>query len=368
MLEEAIKEIIIETKLDSDKVHTILYDWATPLMRKGIIVKLSIKRWRARYPIQNYDLGFDEENDEWNEFSKNFLNFGSKYLLPKRILNEINKIENKARKNLENHSLDTIWGNFVPFSSYSEWKNKNEEIKKDFYNIAEKIYTDYPVLIKEVLSEYKKHSRTLYEKSNKKISYEEFEKRLIDSINLNIIPADQFKSSFIYEELFFFIPIPSDIQNDLYVKEKVELDRIKINNEKEEVNKERQIRSKIIEETTKLKKDYIEKFLESTVGEIRNRIINIITEIKRGIEVNNESVSIGGNRKKLLSMIEKIKMLDFYDDVEVQRYINQLHNDLTKDKEDRSDNEIKVTLNDLENAAKSSVKKMALGRINLVEI
>jgi hypothetical protein len=41
--------------------------------------------------------------------------------MPPEIRSEIMSMEAAARKCLDNYSFKTIWGNFLPYSSFSEW-------------------------------------------------------------------------------------------------------------------------------------------------------------------------------------------------------------------------------------------------------
>jgi hypothetical protein len=273
ILENAIEEIKNETGLDQDKVGTILQDWATPLMRKGIIVRLSIKRWRAVQNINNGDFGINSNDPEWEQFSNKYLKYGIKYLLPKETLQELSRVENKARRNLKEHSMETPWGDFVPFNSYFEWKEKNEEICKEYFELADRLTNEFPYLIQQVLDEYKKHARHIYNEKKLSISYEDFERQMLDDIMQSIIPANEFRATFVYNTLFFFIPIPSDVQKELLEFEKASLEKEKTENELAEVRKERDIRKKIIEETAKLK-DLTKTPLTSWIQDANKRGLN----------------------------------------------------------------------------------------------
>jgi len=361
--ENTIKSISEKTGASKEQIVSIVEDWATPLMRRGIIVKLSIKRWRATQKIEHSDTGLNSEDSEWRRFSSQYLKLGKKVLLPFHALSSLNRIESRSRSNLKECSYDTVWGRFVPYNSYAEWRVRNEQIRDDYFLAADEMVKRYPELIEEVLDEYRQHAKTLFYSVEKREGpYEEFEKQYIDEIRSSIISAEQFRASFEYDLFFSFIPIPSEVQKNLLEAESLE-------SEREEIGKEREIRKIVIEETAELKTKCIEQFLESTVGEIRGTVVRVIEEVKSGLDRGNDSPTIGKSRTKLLKMIKRIRMLDFYDDSEIQNLLARLENDLEKDKEDRSEDEVIKTLKELEFSAKKNVQNLiGEGRFSMVEL
>jgi len=363
LADNSIKEISKQTGIDVEEVTSIVEDWATPLMRRGIVVKLSIKRWRATQRISKGDTGLNSKDSNWMEFSTNYLSLGKKFLLPVESLSLLNRIENRGRANLKECSYDTVWGHFVPYNSYAEWKERNEEIKKEYFELANEMSLNYNTLVSEVLEEYKKHAKILYDSIEVPLEkYDSFEKDYLNKIKESIISAEKFRASFEYECFYSFIPIPSEIQKDLLEVESLE-------NQKEEVSKEREIRKIVIADTADLKSKYIDQFLESTVGGIRSMVARVIEDVRDGIDRNENNPTIGKSRTKLLKMIKKIRMLDFYDDAEIQDLLNKLQLDLNKDKEDRSEDEVVKTLIKLETSAKKNIRNLiGGGRFRMVEI
>lgn len=132
LIDKSIKDIAEKTGLSTDDVRSTIYQWATPLMEKGIIVRLEIKRWRGTKRISPEELGIDENDSRWNEF-KEYMSLGVRNLLDRRTNNRINAIENRARKLLKDYSFETVWGHFVPCTMFSEWQDKDKEIQKDYF-------------------------------------------------------------------------------------------------------------------------------------------------------------------------------------------------------------------------------------------
>ena len=363
LVEKAVKQISDKTGVDANEITSVIEDWATPLMQNGIIVKIGMKHWRATQSIDKDDMGFEEATPEWDRFSSEYMRFGVKYLLPREVLTQIGQVENNARKNLKDYSLNTVWGKFVPYTSYMDWKTRNETIEEEYYALSKNLYDNYEQIVESVLEQYKSHAKTLWESKQKTEdeTYEDFEKQITDDIRNHIISAEEFLESFKYETLFFFIPIPTDINQDL-------LDAENMENEKEKVSQERIVRAEIMKETARLKSEYIEQFLDNTIGEIRGMILGIVEDVRRSMEVHSDNLLVGKNRNKLIGMIEKVRLLDFYDDKEVKRSLDQLQIDLEKSPADRSEKEVLDTLSGLESAAKSGIQNLLGGRTRFLEV
>ena len=197
--------------------------------------------------------------------------------------------------------------------------------------------------------------------------YKEFEDDFIYRIRSEIISVDVFRASFKYEPFYFFIPLPSIIENDLLEKEKAMKDREDVGKEREKIWIEVDTHRRIMDEIAKQKSEQVEGFLSSTVGEIRKMIMNVIQEVRRGMALNEESILSDGTKKRLMSMIDKVRTLNFYDDEEMSRAMDQLQVDLDKDREYRSQNEILKSIEDLEKIAEYSINNIIGGRISLLE-
>ena len=216
IIDKTIEEITKMVDLKPEEIREHIEDWAIPLMTKGIIVRLNIKRWRGRSKIEPEELGIDRIDEQWESFSDEYINYGSKLLLPKRILKRMNNVECSARRNIKEYSFDTVWGQFVPCSVFDEWKTKNEEIKEKYIKEARLIYDDYESIIKEVIEEYKQMATKTYKRAKMTEDYTSFENRFIDNIKREIISKEDFLESLDYTSLYYFIPLPSQVKEEIY--------------------------------------------------------------------------------------------------------------------------------------------------------
>lgn len=361
-IDQTIKEICAQTSLEEHEVKANIEDWALALMMKGIVVGLEIKRWRAKVTMKEEDLFLTQENDEdWQEFQSNYLSFGRRLVIPKRIDDRLNSIERMARRNLEQYSFNTVWGSFVPCTVFDDWRIRNEQLKAEFYRARREICEEWEPIKKEILDEYTEFSKILYKKHNPDVDYEEFENKILSQVKNSIMTSETFYRSFQFDSIFYYIPVPTQVQTEMFMAEKI-LDK------RDQMQKEVEMRNFVHEETMKKKSEQIESFLNETVFRIREMMMSIIDEVKTAVALDRSSVATGKTRSKLLKMIDKVRKVDFFSDEEVQNALDKLQIDLEKENEYRSEDEIMRSLEELEAITKANITNVGSGRARLLEL
>ena len=134
-------------------------DWALALMTKGVIVKLSIKRWPATISLTPESLGLKFKNDDSYEAYRKYVYLGRQNLLPPDIISEIRTTDSRARALLDSYSFDTIWGKFVPFTAFKEWERENARLKDLYLQQAISLGSQYKTIIEIVRKDYKKMNK-----------------------------------------------------------------------------------------------------------------------------------------------------------------------------------------------------------------
>jgi len=308
-------------------------DWALALMRKGIIVRLTMSRWSGFTKIDPNDLGL-KFSDDSRDFMKRYLSLGSERLLPPEIMNEITAIERRARFNLDAHSFDTIWGKFIPYHAFEDWESQNEQCKSMFFEFARGLSSKYSAITDIVRSEYRKLGvdvwHRLYPQGGEPT--ESFLTNFSDKIVQKIPSAVDIISSFRYESVFFVIPVPSIIQENVARAQNIEREQTIKN-----VNTEIEIRTKqrIAEEYVARKTELIDGFLNSTVVSMRKYIEELCQSVLESIGKSGMNDISKLNQRKILAMIDKVKLLNFYDDKDINNLLLDLKVEATKVKGER---------------------------------
>lgn len=313
-------------------------NWAMALMTQGVIVKLSLSYWRAKAPLKAEELGLKFQGNDVLSFMQKYVNLGSESLLPPEIISDITFVENKARENLREHSFDTIWGRFIPYTAFAEWQDNDKVIREDFDTVAHNLCDKYDSILLIVKDEYKKMAKDVWhrlypDKGEPTLSFvEEFISKII-----NKIPSkNKIFNSFRYETIYFSIPLPSLIENDVFkaeeIKNKKEISKFNIELEKE-------TKKRISEEYIKRKQEYIDGFLETTVSSMRKYVSDLCDGIIQSIlKKDNKKDVTKTQRDKIKSLIKKVKLLNFHNDIEVNKMLKDLETEIDKFKGDRNKN------------------------------
>lgn len=310
-------------------------DWALALMSRGVIVDLRIGIWRGRARLQAEDLGLQFVDNEAQEFMSKYIVLGSEKLLPAQINKEMSMIESAGRKCLERHSFDTVWGKFVPFHAFDSWANENEIVKRQFNDYVIQFCNKYNEIVDIIAIEYQKMARDVWKRThpNSSSAPEPFVSEFVNKVKAKIPPQSQMPSFFHYDEIFFNIPLPSVIQENVAAAKKVEVDTT---NKLFEADLERRTKQRIADEYLAKKKDLIDGFLNATVSSMRKYVEDLCGEVLEAIGKNNVKDLSLKQQEKIVAMIDKVKMLNFYNDSEIEKLLNELRFEAMKVKGERN--------------------------------
>jgi len=343
-----------DEKFEDIDAQVVRDDWALALMEQGVIVRLSIMRWTAMTNLNYHELGIAFGDDQTQEFMSRYIKLGQEKLLPPKVSNEIIMAERRARNCLIEHSFDTIWGKFVPYSAFAEWKEANEETKLEFFEVAKSIGDRYDYIVEEVRRDYSIMGadvwRRIYPDSDGAPS-ESFLQNFTSKIIDKIPSRDEIIASFKYNVTFFKIPLPSFIQEDINKVEKLIQDG------------EITAREHILEIETKAiianeyrdrKKELIDGFLESTVAHLRHHIAELANHTYDVLQRNEKDITMT-HVKRIKRIIQKVKTLNFHNDSEITNILEDLDIEVSKFKGERDKKLISIKLRELVELSKKEV-------------
>lgn len=317
-------------------------DWALALMSQGIIVKLSISRWSAKMKLKPETLGLRFINEDGSDFMKDYVRLGQQNLLPPQVLKELETLEARARILLATYSFNTVWGKFVPFTAFEEWEKANNAIRMDFIEQAKSIGERYDSLVGAVKKDYCKLARDVWarlypeDKGGATVSFvEDFVTKIINKIP----PREDIVASFKYNALYFVIPMPSFVSENIARAERILQDAaVEADMKKFENEMEKETKRKVADEYIARKKELIDGFLESTVKMMRKYISDLCDSVLQAIAQKSRSGRVtSGQLNKLKAMIKKVKLLNFYDDDDISKLISDLDKEIDKFKGERND-------------------------------
>ena len=340
-----------------DNIQMLVDNWTLALMRNGIIVNLKVCRWRGTAKLTPETLGISFTDEGAHSFAKKYLSLGYQKLLPPRINREFQAIERRARDLLGIYSFDTVWGRFVPITAFEEWEIQNEELKIEYLELAKQFGDGFDNIVSTVKSDYKNLARDVWARlypdngGEPTTSFiETFSSNMVDKIP----DLMQIMSNFKYEAVYSFIPMPSFIEKDLTVARDIERDReLKDYNANLQKQTEHRIASIYVEK----KQELIEGFLESTVSTMRKYVAELCDEVLTSLGKHRHKNRVPDSQvKKLKKMIKRVRVLNFYDDEEVDSRFNELEFEIDKFQCDMNKDVVVRKLEEIAEVAKKQFK------------
>jgi len=328
-------------------------DWALALMSQGVIVKLSVNRWRGEVSLSEEMLGLRSVDEDSSDFMRKYIQLGKQKLLPPRILSELVTLEQRSRNLLDNYSFTTVWGKFVPFTAFKEWERQNNILREDFREQAKAIGNNYNNIVEMVRNDYKNLAKDVWYRlypNGQGSPTEPFIEDFVSKVVSKIPSSEDIVASFKYNVTYFIIPMPSFVSQNV-----ADAERIRRESEMEELSNEmeKETKRRISEEYMAKKKELIDGFLESTVmtmrkyvGELCDSVIYAISNKSKYGKVTSRHVN------KLRTMIGKVRILNFYDDGEINSLIDGLEDELGKIKGERDDGVIVDKLKEISDTGK----------------
>ena len=365
-------------------------DWSV-FLQEGVIVTLTIKRYRGVTSVDFSELGIDDSSDaQLKSFLGEYIQPGQKRLIPPEIEGQLKSIETTARQNLKDRSFDcsafASSGKFVPKSMYPEFKAANEELADRFYAIRDEFAENYDTIIGQVRRDYKVLAENLYMQSHpdaKKPSAK-YVNTFVDKIVAQIPSADEIVASFEYSTVLQRIPdyLLRVISKKNSIDEKVM--RIAATNQPKDdlTSRKRAAAGRAAgmdtadaaimpdddEAIDEIERDIRESISTQSEGMVSDFVTEILMRLRTMAYEGSSSIiqSIDKNEGKLVgrasikahSMIEDLRKMNFYGDTELEEMVAKLEASLGSDKSERDVAEVKQAAMELRAWSESSMDEI----------
>jgi len=167
---------------------------------------------------------------------------------------------------------------------------------------------------------------------------------------VNKIPSRQkIIASFKYDVTYLTITMPT-----LFEREISDAQAIKRKREMQNLHHalEKRVQERIAEEYATKRTELVDSFLESTVLTMRNYISELCQSVLNCIGRIKRTGIPDMYLKRLQEMINKVRFLNFYDDEQVSKLIDDLEDEINKIKGERDKDLIEEKLQEIVNIAK----------------
>lgn len=306
-------------------------EWVFALMKKGLLVKLTISCWKG---ISNLDfdaLGIKFNDENVADFMQKYVKLGSHKMLPPDIIREITKVSQKGRRVLEEHSFNTVWGKFVPWTAFEEWEKENEVAKENFVEMVRNLGNRYDEIVARVKVDYQQMAKDSWGRlypDDEGGPTEAFVTNFVNKIVEKIPEREELLTRFKYDTSYSVILMPSIVEENIEKGKEIQRE----SEQKDfELELEKSLKERLAEQYVQERQRYIDGFLESTVQTMRKYVAELCDSVLQSMGKLKIRKSLTGNhKKKIKKMILKVRNLNFYDDQEVSSLLNELETEVDK--------------------------------------
>jgi hypothetical protein len=350
--------------LNVDGIKTGNPKWLA-LMREGVVVKIHVRRWRAKSRLDLTDLGLPSESDD---LIGDLLNLGDKRLLPKDLASRLEAIESAGRKALDRNGFATFWGTFVPANNFDTWKTENDTQKQRYLAARNDLRDSYTDIVAQLTDAYRGAARAAFRRAKALDLRSMTRQDLLDEalfvttfvrrITAQIPAENQVYDSFGWEEEYTYIPLPSLLAEDAAERDRItaernlarqreELERddlwhtITIRDEADRARRDALIRmnEEVTAEARTKKQQLIDGFLGDLVKQLRSLIYEATTDILATMQRSAGKLH-PRSVVQLRNLIEQVSQMNFFGDTETDAMIRRVRSifDQRPEAGKRSDN------------------------------
>lgn len=370
-LENARRRTTIAAILGLDAGTISVQDIGQNLMQEGVIVDLSLSRWRARQSLGLDDLGLPPLDADEAKAVSSIFRLGEKRLLPDTYFNRLVALERVIYRTLERYSFKSPWGSFVPATAFPAWKEAHAQAVADYFGLRDEIVRDYEQIMTLLQEQYAVASRRAYRVLNKLggvldpdrlTDQEAFVAATWTRIRAAIPPATEIATSFRLDVNYSLVPLPSllsqgapdagtasdatvaALRSRVSAAEEAEARRKKLI---DDMNRD------VLAQARAKKEELIDGFLAGLVAQLRGLIYQVSVDTLSGLEgkaaLHNRSLGA------LKELIGKVERLNFFGDSEATAMIAQIQGLLEREPKDRTPAEIQRVLRAVGTVARSSL-------------
>jgi len=337
------------------------------VMQQGVVVELHISRWRGKVRLDLSDLGLPAEAED--DLYSHLVSLGYKKLLPKKRTKQgkdisyvdlLDNLESSARKWLVANSYQTHWGRFVPYTMYAGWKEKNEQLRKEYFGLRNEICSCYDDIVNSLKIEYGAMAMAAYRRNaalitgRERLTEREFIDRFIKHV-INMVPsAGYIEASFGYETDVSYVPLPSELERDISKARDI---RLKEAADRAMISSLESMNDDVMRQARQKKEEMLDNFLLDVTRQIRGTLYEATTEVLASIKRNGKLV--GKSSGQLANIVQSVSSLNFYGDRDITAMIAKMQDVLDTPVKDRSVEEVTSSLREIGILTRSSL--VALG-------
>ncbi|MCP4427229.1 MAG: hypothetical protein GY803_22300 [Chloroflexi bacterium] len=217
--DDELARIEREFGIDQDSIQVIDPEWER-YMKEGVLVDVHLGRWRARKSLSAKDLGLylHNPNDKSElrriEAAEKTMRLGQMYLLPKRVVDQADAIERRARYAVQKWTVNSHWGRFANAETYAKLKENLTRLENDYAAWMQGVYDNWEDLLQEASRTHKRNAlstfkrlQTRYPKLMKKVDVREFVRNYVGRVMSYVIDKESFINSCYFRLELNYVPL-----------------------------------------------------------------------------------------------------------------------------------------------------------------
>lgn len=146
---------------DASRVGLQAVNWSV-YAQEGVLVKVSIGLCNWVNKMGLADWGIVTESEEEKAVYERTCAFGSRYILPKDVIDPIVAIGGRGRSAVERYALPTTWGHFVPKKLYAAWRAENDALRAEFFKGMQDLADNWDAYVAQMDADYMTVARRNY--------------------------------------------------------------------------------------------------------------------------------------------------------------------------------------------------------------
>jgi len=305
---------------DRQNVRVIDPKWKD-LLGAVALVELHAECAKVETVLTLSDLGITAKDEAESKALSSVLSLGTRYLLPKRVVQEGTYWRNQFRQALYRRSLKSHWGYLVPQQQYQAWKAASEKARAGYMAWAIETVGKWDELMAEVEADYTaigwRNCRVLLESGvlhfampgDSSLWVAAFVKRMMRQT----ISAEQFLAEAKMWWDVGYIPLKSMLATD----EAEAVHAQALAQAKTEMEKD------ILNDAKQQFENGLFQFVSDVRGEIAERVYNVMADVLEAIEKNKGELP-RNSTKQLRNLIEAVNDLKFWDDATLDAQMDNI--------------------------------------------
>ena len=259
---------------------------AKSLLGQGVMLKSSVRTWRAARMLKPADLGLPE-----NEVNDDLVSLGHKKLVLPERLKDLARLESKLNSLMNSSGFDFMGlARFIPNTVLPELMTQIRDIETAFWDAKQKFVDDYEEIKTEALLKWEEEAKRFRESGRSEVA-----DRLMESIRNSYPTVDGLDRYFEFSVLCVDIKAPEVTPVDL-----PELWRR--TNEQAEVER---VRAEVLQDARSKVNASMAGFGAECAQQLRERFADLLEDVNATL---GTSTSRGGVNQKTLNRLH-----DFYE-------------------------------------------------------